>query len=678
MNIINNNPFRILGIPITASEREIAKQINTLATYAEMGKTKSFETDFSILSSSLRTPEVIEEAKKQIEQSESKLLYSLFWLWKNNSVDELAFEVLKEGNTSKAIEIWEKSVFINSNKIYKQQIIHENLIKSFDFDDEDNENHSVKKNGAEYIIERKKPENKYSFVSALAAIDYGDNWSIECETSWESGIENNSYGILFGKNEGNFYFFGISANGNYTFNKVSDWVFRKCIEWTSTTKINIREKNHLQIKKTDNTLTFYVNGYLVNSFSSEPFFGKYFGFVVNDNQKIIFKKFKFCKLTEDDIYGEGINVTTKNFSSLKNLSTLYLILAANNGAFQIDYFRKGIALAKKFFTTENIEDYSRLIAGEKYNYNSETILHFYISGILDLLKDYLDKPGGISTSQLFNLFSTFPIEAKQFLNIRFVSKQIQNIEGEIDIAQYERKKSAITAANTGKKLVTNTKEDIVFLKNVLGENDFQYQIIADKLCLEIVQSGIDFFNITKSDEIYLSEYEFATSIAVTDRVKEKARENLDSCKDWIKNKFLYNCWFCGTKPPENNSEFKTTIYKETSRSYFPRRSVQFKYLPVSIPRCSSCKNIHDNSSSLFVIIIIACTIIGLIIGINADGMWFLGLIIGAAIGWGGGEILKSQLSSRENIKSTSSSTIKDYPSLSKMVKEGWQFSEPTA
>ncbi len=114
MNLIYNNPFRIIDLPITANEREIAKQINTLTTYAEMGKTKAFNNDFPFLPSVNRTAQTIEEAKKQIGQSESKLLYSLFWFWKNNHDDELAIEVLKEGNTIEAIEIWEKA--INSNK----------------------------------------------------------------------------------------------------------------------------------------------------------------------------------------------------------------------------------------------------------------------------------------------------------------------------------------------------------------------------------------------------------------------------------------------------------------------------------------------------------------------------------------------------------------------------------
>ena len=67
MNLINSNPYRILGLPLTATEREIAKQINTLATYAEMGKTKSLDSDFPFLTPIDRTPHAIEEAKKQIE-----------------------------------------------------------------------------------------------------------------------------------------------------------------------------------------------------------------------------------------------------------------------------------------------------------------------------------------------------------------------------------------------------------------------------------------------------------------------------------------------------------------------------------------------------------------------------------------------------------------------------------
>jgi len=97
MKEIENNPFRILGLPITAGAREFEKQINTLETYAEMGKAISLETDFSFLPSVERSPEVIADAKKKIQIDEQKFLHSLFWFWRNNSVDELALDLLRYG-----------------------------------------------------------------------------------------------------------------------------------------------------------------------------------------------------------------------------------------------------------------------------------------------------------------------------------------------------------------------------------------------------------------------------------------------------------------------------------------------------------------------------------------------------------------------------------------------------
>lgn len=45
-DIITNNPYRVLGLPISSSERDITKRISDMKIYAEMGKIKTFETDF--------------------------------------------------------------------------------------------------------------------------------------------------------------------------------------------------------------------------------------------------------------------------------------------------------------------------------------------------------------------------------------------------------------------------------------------------------------------------------------------------------------------------------------------------------------------------------------------------------------------------------------------------------
>lgn len=110
MNLVLNNPFRILGLPITASEREIAKRISDLSIFAEMGKFKSYDTDFPFLSMLERKPESVKEASARIEQPDGKLFCSLFWFWKHSVIDELAFNLLKNGEVGKAISLWAKYV----------------------------------------------------------------------------------------------------------------------------------------------------------------------------------------------------------------------------------------------------------------------------------------------------------------------------------------------------------------------------------------------------------------------------------------------------------------------------------------------------------------------------------------------------------------------------------------
>lgn len=110
MEIIYNNPYRILGLHVTATEKEIRKRIEDLRIFSEMGKEISYDTDLPFLSDIERTPETIREAANQIERLESRVFYSLFWFWIKNSVDEFVFDILKEGKVEKAIELWEKAL----------------------------------------------------------------------------------------------------------------------------------------------------------------------------------------------------------------------------------------------------------------------------------------------------------------------------------------------------------------------------------------------------------------------------------------------------------------------------------------------------------------------------------------------------------------------------------------
>ena len=110
LSLIQNNPYRILGIPITSTERELQKQITKSNRFTEVGKTITCDTDYLFLGDFERNSNSITKAAKTIEQPLDKLLYSSFWFLNSNHIDNLAMESLQKGNFEKALEVWEKVV----------------------------------------------------------------------------------------------------------------------------------------------------------------------------------------------------------------------------------------------------------------------------------------------------------------------------------------------------------------------------------------------------------------------------------------------------------------------------------------------------------------------------------------------------------------------------------------
>lgn len=478
----------------------------------------------------------MDEEKNKIEPHPDKFLYSRFWFWKNNAADERALKVIKEGHIEKAIAIWEEVIFEGNKKKLSAQVVIDNLVTySANWPEVANDEHVLTKNGDEYVIIREKKTGS-SVPCVFAELNYQDNWTIEVETQWFAGVDKNSYGIIFGKEQNSYYSFVITGDGSFSLTKQTDGGYKELIPWKKAFAINPRSANHLLIKKVGDQVGLFVNNHHVCSIQSEPFFGKNFGFKVWGNQKVSFKNFKFCQLIETDA---EINVSNGNYSCIKNLSMLYLSLATNNGTFQPDYFKKGIELSKHFFVSGQNEGYAKLIEGESYFYYPEKTLSFYIDEVVDSIKSYLDKPEGISTNELINSFLTFPVETKKILYQRFFSKQIQNIEKQIDIAKAVKNNSASHAANAGKRLVKSTREDIAYLRKSLGDNDLQYANIADMLSHEIMQCGIDYYSYLFDIDYklantniasYLSEQEYALGIAVSNEAKDRLKDILNLYK----------------------------------------------------------------------------------------------------------------------------------------------------
>lgn len=108
MKAIGENPFRTLGLSIRATDRQVAKRVNELSTLYEFGKQREYITDFPFVPDLRRSPESIQKAASQIELPGQKMFHATFWFWDGNSIDELVYELLRDGAVEKAAALWER------------------------------------------------------------------------------------------------------------------------------------------------------------------------------------------------------------------------------------------------------------------------------------------------------------------------------------------------------------------------------------------------------------------------------------------------------------------------------------------------------------------------------------------------------------------------------------------
>lgn len=108
MQLIQNNPYRVVGILSNASTKELEKQKGKIRAFAKVGKEIKSDYDFQILSTITRTEDSINKAFSNVEQNQDKVNFALFWFLNANPFDNTAIEYLKNGDEEKAVEIWEK------------------------------------------------------------------------------------------------------------------------------------------------------------------------------------------------------------------------------------------------------------------------------------------------------------------------------------------------------------------------------------------------------------------------------------------------------------------------------------------------------------------------------------------------------------------------------------------
>ncbi len=146
----------------------------------------------------------------------------------------------------------------------------------------------------------------------------------------------------------------------------------------------------------------------------------------------------------------------------------------------------------------------------------------------ELLHQFIDSLGEeLGMHTLVNY--EFGTETQAYISTQTVGPLISKISVEIEKTKKVDHKNSKARIDAARKLVTATKESFTQLKGILKANDPQFVMIADKLGLEILQCGIDYFNNSDEDdrhEVAMKMQKHALSVVVGKLAKQRCEENV--------------------------------------------------------------------------------------------------------------------------------------------------------
>jgi hypothetical protein len=150
------------------------------------------------------------------------------------------------------------------------------------------------KNGV-YIIETKNELLSNEVIKP--SFNLPQKFRLEVKSTWEKGIHNERYGLLFGVDANNYYLFGVSGNGQAVVGMTQEGVgLPNPINW-QLNAANIGDgntSNHLRLDVKDNDITYYVNDRKIGTIRNTMITANWIvGIAVAAQQQVAFDDLKF-------------------------------------------------------------------------------------------------------------------------------------------------------------------------------------------------------------------------------------------------------------------------------------------------------------------------------------------------------------------------------------------------
>ncbi|HUP65884.1 MAG TPA: hypothetical protein VM557_11460 [Thermoanaerobaculia bacterium] len=106
-DIYRRNPFRVTGLNVTASQREMARQADKLKMFERLGTAPTSSASGLPLDPPPDT-ETIREAMQRLQDPEKRLVDEIFWIWPLPGGSDEALDSFNSGDAKKAEDLWRR------------------------------------------------------------------------------------------------------------------------------------------------------------------------------------------------------------------------------------------------------------------------------------------------------------------------------------------------------------------------------------------------------------------------------------------------------------------------------------------------------------------------------------------------------------------------------------------
>lgn len=127
---------------------------------------------------------------------------------------------------------------------------------------------------------------------------------------------------------------------------------------------------------------------------------------------------------------------------------------------------------------------------------------------------------------------------KQYVSSKTITPLIDTLQSAVNTAKSSKEQGITARYNAGVKLMNDTQTTLAQLRTLLPVTDLRYQMIADKLGLEILQCGIDYYNGSNAADAArkaMRLQSYAQSVVVGQMAKDRCKENVDILQNIINN-----------------------------------------------------------------------------------------------------------------------------------------------